>query len=510
MALPPGTVPILGPVIFTAAARPTPTQQLQETNVALLEEGTWYEVVDDPDIPGGFIWVPFAKELPIGTGTRTQLTWEEPQQAWVATAPFDAVRGYPYFVLTRNPDNDELKAALDFYLENPPGERSNQEIQAGQPFTVDGGIRYVGQITEGTDSHRINDVWPEGEHAPTWWVVANTFNDRAEAYWITYFTRNEYVPNVQVAWFDGAAPLEADFVDLGAVNQGELITFPVVGADARFAVWADGGLTGLGSIKNELGVNDWTLFFAFDRVSARITVTPFVLNGVDGHYFITTDPLAAAIYSGAMRSFAWYPAHVLSESDQPHPVVVNSLIRVNGILHDVAREALVGERPDNQVDRNDGTSPWAHLNLGYSPIAATGASTELVTMTSRRGLRFSPPAMFFGWTDEKGSSGTFDVDFSALARSQTLQGLIPRHTSDRGRLVVWITETALEGHNCFVLDIGTDPLYRCNGVPYNSPDGHPGLLWVASGKIPTSGRTHQLLTVTPATHIEEEDDAGDV
>ena len=417
-----------------------------------------------------------------------------------AGPPVSVRRGYPYFVLTRTDSTDELKAAIDFHNENPPDHRSTAERQAGQPFSVTGGYRYAGSIYESTQWARINQVWLEGTDAPYWWAVANAVNDRAEGYWVTYNDQNEPNSNIWMAWHDAEVPVAADFEDIGTFVPFEDVTFPAAAADAYFSVWLSEGV--IFNIRQAGGVAyDFTLYFLFNaaRRGGNLTRLPLEINGVAGTYVSTTAPISATTYGGVTRAFHLLKSPPLTYHDQPHPDVVRDVIRINGIPHDVARGQLVGPRPDNQADRTGGASPWGNLFLGYSPPAATGATTELITMQQQpRGLRLAPPAMYFGWVDN-----AKEIDFIRLARSQNLQGVIPRHSSDRAYFVLWISDEELRGYDCAVFDIGlVDTRHYCTLTSREGPDQRPGEIFIGHAPVPVAGRAGQILTVTPANHEE--------
>ena len=170
-------------------------------------------------------------EIPEGTQDNDALRWDEDLEQWTATQPSSDVRGYPYFVLTQNPDGDELKAALDFHLENPPDHRFVQEIQDGQPFSVSGGYQFTHPLTESNQYSRINNAWLAGTPA-TWWAVVNASNDRADAYWTKYYTQNLNIYDVRIAVTTTLPPAEADFVSVGMLRDGEPYTMPTFAVDS--------------------------------------------------------------------------------------------------------------------------------------------------------------------------------------------------------------------------------------------------------------------------------------
>ena len=103
-------------------------------------------------------------QVPAGAVDNDVPRWDTTQGRWIATQPVGSDREHPYFVLTRNPDAAELKAALDFHLENPPVtgftfprtylNTPSSQIQAGQPFRVEGGFNDGQLISEATGPKR--------------------------------------------------------------------------------------------------------------------------------------------------------------------------------------------------------------------------------------------------------------------------------------------------------------------------------------------------------------------
>ena len=457
-------------------------------------------------------------EVPIGTSDNDALRWDTGTDNWVATQIPSAnqQRTYPYFVLTANPDGDELKAALDWYLENPPGSMRNEQLQAGQPFSVEGGFHYARSIREITGFSRINEVWLEGAPAATWWAVVNALTDRAEGYWIRYTTANEIYHNLWMAVTDDGNPDASDFVDLGELRSGEPFTFPVFADDSFLSFWFPPTVTRVGVFGFTRLMNDFALSaFGLPALNQAASYTDLEIGGVAGRFITTRRALSSTTYSGTTRVVSMHPRgeDEYFHHDQHTAVITveTSFIRVNGVLHDVARSQIVGPRPDNSADRVLPNSLWAYTSLGYTAPAATGPSSELVTTTQLRGFRFAPPAMYYGWADSIIKPGELepspsDIDFTTLARSQTLQGLLPRHNRGRAYLVVWISEEALGGKTCTRFDIGVDELILCGLESFEGPDGRPGHIFIGRQQVALAGRFGQLLTVTPADMVEDEEE----
>ena len=340
----------------------------------------------------------------------------------------------------------------------------------------------------------------EGADAPYWWVVANAFNDRAEAYSVTYRTENNLRPNMQIAWHAGDVPVASDFVDIGSVGQGDQFTLPSPAAGLReernLSIWVSGSDAKILLFRDSNGNLAYAFFFGFGGADpgnheGPFPNTAFELNGVAGYYvrWESTDlEVEGLVYSVDLER-----PSVSVQEDQPDPAVLTGFIRVNGVLHDVARGQLAGVRPDNQVDRKTTDSPWGWVQLAYTAPAATGPLTELVT-TQERGLRFAPPAMYYGWIERR----VTPIDFSALAQSQSLQGLVPRANADRAVFVVWVSNDALGGRDCFQINIGIGESLQCGAVPFDGPDERPGRIQIGPAVKPTIGRVGQVLTITPA------------
>ena len=369
MALPPGTIPIGGPIVPTAAARPAPTQALFDAGVVLPEDGRWYGVVETGDADEPYAWA--AVSPPPGTTTRNRLIWDDDLQQWGASAPVSENRGYPYFVLTRDADTTQLEQALDWFVQNTGD--AHFQGQAGRPFSVSGGTRNAAGIGEATGQNRITDVWLEGAAAPTWWAVANAINDRAEGYWITYRVLNQFVVDVKLALTDTPGVVAGDFADLASGVWHTPFQLPVFAGQKYGYVWTPDGLE-----RTFRFLTTDEIEFDPRTSSAR---TPLEIGGVSGGYHglgRSNTTLDSADYSGVTRLLDFRPTNTSVLWPQPHPVIERGVIRINGILHDVAREQLVGDRPDSPADRTIPGSPWGIINLGYSPAESPPNSVALV------------------------------------------------------------------------------------------------------------------------------------
>ena len=81
------------------------------------------------------------RTLPDGSDTLTQLVWNDTLGEWEAgESPRNTFNNYPWFVLTRDDDADQVVEAIEYFLANRDS-HGNTDF-AGQPFRVTGGVRY--------------------------------------------------------------------------------------------------------------------------------------------------------------------------------------------------------------------------------------------------------------------------------------------------------------------------------------------------------------------------------
>ena len=107
-------------------------------------------------------------EVPEGSDTLVQLVWNNTTGEWEAQeAPRNTFNNYPWFVLTRDDDPDQVVEAIEYFLANRDS-HGNTDM-AGQPFRVTGGVRYPRTFQDFPADPSITDVWPEAGPAAWWW-----------------------------------------------------------------------------------------------------------------------------------------------------------------------------------------------------------------------------------------------------------------------------------------------------------------------------------------------------
>ena len=492
MPLPPGTYPIGGPILSTLAARPAASVALRDAGVLLPENGNWLKVN-----AAGDAWAPAvqATGLPDGTATRTQLVWNDTLRQWeAATAPRNTFNNYPWFVLTRDDDPDQVVEAINYFLANRDSQ--GQVDFAGQQFRVTGGTRYPGQFQDYTGDSTISDVWPEGGPAAWWWAIVAADGDREEGYWIRYRVWNVERFNVRIAVHTTDDPAAGDWGASFQSGAQHVFNLPVFVADSRISVWMDQDNPIQRYYEGEASSDgrDDTLFGAQDAEA------PLTLGGVDGFYRKGNATVPAATHSGAERSI--YPSRVTTteETAQPHPTFGTADFRVGGTVYDWAKGQIAGSRPDGQGDRRPNTStPWSALWLLYTAPAPASGSAETIT-TALRGTRaggLPPNAMYYGWVNDSGN-----VDLSRLPGAPVLQAIMPQHGERSAFVAIWVSDTALDGLSCIEIQLGAEMPFTCNGIVRADPGGQAGMLFVGGGRVPVAGRQGHVLTITPV------DDAG--
>ena len=309
--------------------------------------------------------------VPAGTSTRTQLVWNNTSGQWEAQeAPRNTFNNYPWFVLTRDDDPDQVVEAIEYFLTNRDS-HGNTDM-AGQPFRVTGGVRYPRTYQDFPADPAITDVWPEGGPAAWWWAIVAADGDREEGYWIRYRTGNEARFNVRIAVHTTDDPVAADWGASFASGTLRLFSLPTFAVDSRISIWMDED-------------NPWHSYFEGEEegvspqddilVHAQDNPAPLTLGGVDGFYRKGNATLAVATHSGAERSI--YPnmrTISVRHENQTHPTFGVAGFRVGGTVYDWATGQITGERPDSPDYRKTGNVPWSTLELAYT-APAPAAST---------------------------------------------------------------------------------------------------------------------------------------
>ena len=192
MALPPGTYPIGGAIIPTAAARPPASQELMDAGVALLEGGRWFRVKPTGDPGNPFDW--FADEtvgLPQGSAALNRVQYNPDTGAWEAVSTTTTV----FYVLTRTGDGAELVEAIEYGLGNDGRSfPENNDSTRTLAFTIIYGFS-TGTFQETEDTSRINNVWQDGAPAPFVWACAPSHTRWITGYGFVYTRDGVDIPN---------------------------------------------------------------------------------------------------------------------------------------------------------------------------------------------------------------------------------------------------------------------------------------------------------------------------
>lgn len=208
MPLPPGTYPIGGPIVPTAAARLPASQELMDAGVALLEGGRWFRVKPTGNPANPFDWfVDDAAGLPPGSAVLNRLQFNPIADAWQAVSDVTTL----YFALTRTGDGAELVEAIQYGLNND-GRTFPESGDATRmlAFTITYG-QSTGTFAETETTKRINNVWQDGAPAPFVWACAPGHTGWINGFGFEYTREGTDIPN------QPAMQVARDFVRIGGV-----------------------------------------------------------------------------------------------------------------------------------------------------------------------------------------------------------------------------------------------------------------------------------------------------
>lgn len=440
----------------------------------------------------------FREVMPVGSPEQDRLRWNDPTDRWISDAGIQVQQQvYPWFVLTRTDAVAEAVTALMFFLADRNADQSLQPFAVAARSGIGSGLSF----TRATDRNNFNQVWPVGGPNPFWWAFIPAETDEPDQWWIRYWTHNQPPnPRVWVGWTDDGTVAPADLVDAGSPDA---VTVPARATAARLAVW----LPGTYRMNNLYGQRAGGTFFNPSWYYNLGGATDYQRGGVDGHLRITRDAVQPADATEAVWTVSLgggAPQQPLINHEQPHPDVLRNVLRINGQTMDASRAQVAGDRPQDSASSILGVSTFAWMGLQYSAASTEGSSVEPITQNRLSRSRGAMPtaAMFVGWAESSpGSPGGVDVD--QWAPSQTLNVIFPRTELKRAYPVIWLSETALGGHDCFGITWANHDVETCNTAELRGPDGRIGRVLTGLAALDPRGLEGQLLTVAPYTPPEE-------